>query len=112
MKEQTTTPNQVDQKALLNDPILNKTLGVAMKGENWTTLIALLHHCLTDEETVKALFDDQEQYGEVAFVLASLQRQVFLIQGKIEKPEEEGFAKKILSFGRNKLVAPNGDPLL
>lgn len=112
MKDQTTIPNQVNQKELLNDPILNKTLGVAMKGENWTTLIAFLHHCLTDEETVKALFEDQEQYGEIAFVLASLQRQVFLIQGKIEKPEETGgFAKKILSF-KNKLVAPNGDPLL
>lgn len=112
MKDQTTTPNQVDQKSLLNDPILNKTLGVAMKGENWTTLIAFLHHCLTDEETVKSLFEDQEQYGEVAFVLASLQRQVFLIQGKIERPEEDGgFAKKILSF-KNKLVGSDGKPLL
>ena len=93
-----------------NDPFLNKKIGVAMRVDEWTFLMGFLHHCLTDEETIKALFDTQEDYNELAFTLKQVQRQVFLIQDKIQKPEEESTMKKILQLPK-RIIGLDGKPL-
>ena len=101
------TPNDQQPK----DPFINKKIGVVLEGPEWTFLIAFLQHCCTDEESIKMLWEDKEQYEEMCFMIRQIQRQVFLIHDKISRPEEgEGVKGKLITL-KNKLIGSDGRPL-
>lgn len=94
-----------------NDPFLNKSVGVALKGPEWLFLLAVLQHICTDEEMIKSVWSTKEDYEEMCFTIRQIQRQVLLIHDKIQTPEGEGIKGKLISF-KNKLIGADGKPLL
>lgn len=108
MSNDLTTPNLVNE----NDPFLNKNIGVALKGPEWLTLIAVLQHICTDEDAIKALWDqnNKEDYEEIVFIIKQLQRQVFLVHEKLQVPDGAGAKGKIITLGK-KILGLDGKPL-
>jgi hypothetical protein len=99
------TMHIVPEETQIPDPFMNKNIGVALKGPEWTLLIAFLQHCCTDEDLIKDLWEDKEQYEEMVFLIRQIQRQVFLVHEKLQKPDN-----KIVTMTK-KILGLDGKPL-
>lgn len=95
---------------------LQKQIGVALKGQDWTYLIGFLMHMVSDPELTPMVFETKEDCEEMEFLIRQIQRQVFLVSEKIKLETgnvdevKQGIGGKLIGF-KNKLIGADGRPL-
>ena len=65
--------------------VMTKSIGVAMPGQDWVMLTGFLIHIAQDGDMIKQLFETQEDYEYLVFIIQQIQKQAF---GAMEKSKK------------------------